>query len=138
MPPEKLELCGLDPASLHRADRLQDNTNPQVVNILKGGIVYSNKVVIMPSSPSEGSILHRKSIPGLEPTLAVHKEKLCFAPFGLDNSKWDPSTDVYLPENYSAEDLRGKSTCKVELQRQLGLVEDASTIIRYQMLILRA
>ncbi|KAJ4897168.1 hypothetical protein Rs2_23962 [Raphanus sativus] len=129
VPPEKLELCGLDPASLHRADRLQDNTNPQVVNILKGGIVYSNKVVIMPSSPSEGSTLHRKSIPGLEPTLAVHKEKLCFAPFALDNSKWDPSIDVYLPENYSADDLRGKSTCKVELQRQLGLVEDASTTI---------
>ncbi|KAJ0242018.1 UDP-Glycosyltransferase superfamily protein [Hirschfeldia incana] len=129
VPPEKLELCGLDPDSLHRADRLQDNTNPQVVNILKGGIVYSNKVVIMPSSPSEGSTLHRKSIPGLEPTLAVHKEKLFFAPFALDNSKWDPSTDVYLPENYSAEDLRGKSTCKVDLQRQLGLVEDTSATI---------
>lgn len=35
MPPEKLELCGLDPASVHRADRLQDNTNPQLVNLLK-------------------------------------------------------------------------------------------------------
>ncbi|CAH2043305.1 unnamed protein product, partial [Thlaspi arvense] len=64
VPPEKLELCGLDPASLHRLDRLQDNTNPQVVNILKGGIVYSNKVVIMSSS------VHHRSIPGLEPTLA--------------------------------------------------------------------
>ncbi|KAF8046668.1 hypothetical protein N665_3530s0001 [Sinapis alba] len=129
VPPEKLELCGLDPASLHRDDRLQDNTNPQVVNILKGGIVYSNKVVIMSSSPSEGRTLHYKSIPGLQPTLAVHKEKLFFAPFGLDYSRWDPSIDVYLPENYSAEDLRGKSICKVELQRQLGLVEDASTTI---------
>ncbi|CAH8364084.1 unnamed protein product [Eruca vesicaria subsp. sativa] len=122
VPPEKLEPCGLDPASLHRTDRLQDNTDQQVVNLLKGGIVYSNKVVIMSSSPS-------KSIPGLEPTLALHKEKLLFAPFGLNNSKWDPSTDVYLPENYSAEDLRGKSICKVELQRQLGLVEDASSTI---------
>ncbi|CAA7034662.1 unnamed protein product [Microthlaspi erraticum] len=126
VPPEKLELCGLDPASLHRIDRLQDNTNPQVVNILKGGIVYSNKVVVMPSSDSEGRTLHH---PGLEPTLAVHKEKLFFAPFGLDSSTWDPSRDVYLPENYSVEDIRGKSICKVELQRQLGLVEDASTTI---------
>ncbi|KAL0863181.1 hypothetical protein Bca101_042299 [Brassica carinata] len=129
VPPEKLELCGLDPASLHRDDRLQDNTNPHVVNILKGGIVYSNKVVIMSSSPSEGRTLHHKSIPCLETTLSVHKEKLFYAPFGLDNSIWDPSIDVYLPENYSAEDLRGKSICKVELQRQLGLVEDASTTI---------
>ncbi|XP_006393996.2 probable starch synthase 4, chloroplastic/amyloplastic isoform X2 [Eutrema salsugineum] len=129
VPPEKLELCGLDPASLHRADRLQDNTNPQVVNILKGGIVYSNKVVIMSSSCSEGSTLYHRSIPGLEPTLAVHKEKLFFAPFGLDNLTWDPSRDVYLPENYSSKDIRGKSICKVELQRRLGLVEDASVTI---------
>ncbi|CAF2088239.1 BnaA06g24630D [Brassica napus] len=38
---------GLIQLVLHRDDRLQDNMNPQVVNILKGGIVYSNKVVIM-------------------------------------------------------------------------------------------
>ncbi|KAF3545496.1 hypothetical protein DY000_02005671 [Brassica cretica] len=47
-----------------------------------------------------GRTLHHKSIPGLESNLAVHKEKLCFAPFGLDNSKWDPSIDVYLPPSY--------------------------------------
>ncbi|KFK28237.1 hypothetical protein AALP_AA8G490200 [Arabis alpina] len=129
VPPEKLELCGLDPASLHRVDRLQDNINPKVVNILKGGIVYSNKVVIMPSSHSEARKLPHKSIPGLEQTLAFHKEKLFFAPFGLDYSTWDPSRDVYLPENYSVEDIRGKSICKAELQRQLDLVEDSSTTI---------
>ncbi|XP_006280375.2 probable starch synthase 4, chloroplastic/amyloplastic [Capsella rubella] len=76
-PPEKLELCGLDPAELHRLDRLQDNKNPHFVNILKGGVVYSNKVVIMSSS--------RSSIPGLEPTLAIHKDKLVLSPFGLEN-----------------------------------------------------
>ena len=57
------------------------------------------------------------------------REKLFFAPYGLDNSKWDPSIDVYLPQNYSAENLLGKSTCKVELQRQLGLVENGSVTI---------
>ncbi|XP_010444581.1 PREDICTED: probable starch synthase 4, chloroplastic/amyloplastic isoform X1 [Camelina sativa] len=77
VPPEKLELCGLDPAELRRLDRLQDNKNPHFVNILKGGVVYSNKVVIMSSSHS--------SIPGLEPTLAIHKDKLLFAPFELEN-----------------------------------------------------
>ncbi|CAF1706807.1 unnamed protein product [Brassica oleracea var. botrytis] len=56
--------------------------------------------IMMSSSPSEGRTLHHKSIPGLESNLAVHKEKLCFAPFGLDNSKWDPSIDVYLPPSY--------------------------------------
>ncbi|KAL6225017.1 hypothetical protein ACLB2K_003871 [Fragaria x ananassa] len=33
--PDKLALCGLDPSSLHRPDRLQDNTKSHLVNILK-------------------------------------------------------------------------------------------------------
>lgn len=33
--PEKLALCGLDPARLHRPDRLQDTTKAHLVNVLK-------------------------------------------------------------------------------------------------------
>ncbi|KAL6222772.1 hypothetical protein ACLB2K_006163 [Fragaria x ananassa] len=33
--PDKLALCGLDHSSLHRPDRLQDNTKSHLVNILK-------------------------------------------------------------------------------------------------------
>ncbi|XP_019056272.1 PREDICTED: probable starch synthase 4, chloroplastic/amyloplastic isoform X3 [Tarenaya hassleriana] len=129
VPPDKLALCGLDPAGLHRLDRLQDNIKPQFVNVLKGGIVYSNKVVTMPSSHSKGRIIHSSSH-GLEPALAVHKEKLLLAPsFGLDSTTWDPSKDEFLPEKYSVEDIRGKSICKVELQHQLGLVEHISTTV---------
>ncbi|KAL9815546.1 putative starch synthase [Arabidopsis thaliana] len=98
VPPEKLELCGLDPAELHRLDRLQDNTNPHFVNILKGGVVYSNKVVIMSSSHS--------SIPGLEPTLAIHKDKLFFAPFGMDNSmEKDLCCDLHVSAYTSIKNL---------------------------------
>ncbi|KAL1196438.1 putative starch synthase 4, chloroplastic/amyloplastic [Cardamine amara subsp. amara] len=101
VPPEKLELCGLDSAALHRLDRLQDNTKPHVVNILKGGIVYSNKVIIM----SEGRTLHR-SIPGLESTLAIHKDKLFFAPFGMDNSmEKDLCCDVHVSAYTSIKNL---------------------------------
>ncbi|KAI4328086.1 hypothetical protein L6164_020473 [Bauhinia variegata] len=123
--PAKLALCGLDPARLHRLDRLQDNSNTDLVNILKGGVVYSNGVIIMPSMHSKHRI-DRRLGHGLEPTLNVHRGKLAIAPYGIDKLTWDPSTDHFLPENFSAENLDGKAVCKVALQQRLGLSEHAS------------
>ncbi|KAM1405766.1 hypothetical protein ACFXTH_000532 [Malus domestica] len=126
--PEKLELCGLDPAGLHRPDRLQDNTKAHLVNILKGGVVYSNKVVIMSSILSKGRVIQSLSH-GLDPTLNIHKNKVIIAPCGFDNSTWDPSTDNFLPVQYNAKDMKGKTVCKAALQQHLGLSEHASTFL---------
>ncbi|XWS41702.1 hypothetical protein CRYUN_Cryun17cG0105400 [Craigia yunnanensis] len=126
--PEKLAICGLDPDRLHRPDRLQDTAKTHLVNILKGGIVYSNKVVVMSAMHSKGRIIRSMSH-GLEPTLALHKGKLLVAPCGFDNSIWDPAVDKFLPVNYSRENMRGKDACKVALQQQAGLSEHASSIL---------
>ncbi|KAK7307294.1 hypothetical protein VNO77_40223 [Canavalia gladiata] len=126
--PDKLALCGLDPLRLHRPDRLQNNTNTQLVNILKAGIVYSNRVVIMSSIYPKHIIVQNLSHE-LEPTLNVHRDKLVIAPYGLEKSIWDPSTDYFLPESFNAEKINGKSVCKLALLRQLGLSEDSSIIL---------
>ncbi|CAK8540379.1 unnamed protein product [Lathyrus sativus] len=126
--PNKLALCGLDPSSLHRHDRLQDNTNTQFVNILKGGVVYSNRVVIMSSIHPKHTIVRNLSHE-LELTLNVHGDKLVVAPYGFEKSIWDPSTDYFLPENFNAENMKGKAVCKVALQQQLGLSEHSSIIL---------
>ncbi|MBA0707127.1 hypothetical protein Golax_019203, partial [Gossypium laxum] len=126
--PDKLALCGLDPGRLHRPDRFQDTAKTHLVNILKGGVVYSNKVIVMSSMHSKGRIIHSMSH-GLEPTLTMHKEKLLVAPYGFDNSTWDPSTDKFLPVNYSTENMRGKYACKVALQQQAGISAHASSIL---------
>ncbi|XP_004288304.1 PREDICTED: probable starch synthase 4, chloroplastic/amyloplastic [Fragaria vesca subsp. vesca] len=126
--PDKLALCGLDPSSLHRPDRLQDNTKSHLVNILKGGVVYSNKVAIMSSILSKGRVIHNLSH-GLDPTLNIHKNKLIVSPCGFDNSTWDPSKDNFIPRNFSVEDMEGKTVCKAALQQHLGLSEHASSIL---------
>lgn len=126
--PDKLALCGLDPLRLHRPDRLQDNTNTQLVNILKGGVIYSNRVVIMSSIYPKHIFVHNLSHE-LEPTLNVYRDKLVIAPYGLDKSTWDPLTDYFLPENFNAENMNGKAVCKVALLQQLGLSEHSSTIL---------
>ncbi|KAF8017560.1 hypothetical protein BT93_H2669 [Corymbia citriodora subsp. variegata] len=126
--PDKLALSGLEPAHLHRPDRFQDNVRASLVNLLKGGIVYSNKVVIISSMHSKGRIIHNFGY-GLQPTLAIHNDKLLIAPSGFDNSTWDPSQDKFLPKNYSADDLEGKAVCKVALQHHVGLPKDASVAL---------
>ncbi|RDY02445.1 putative starch synthase 4, chloroplastic/amyloplastic, partial [Mucuna pruriens] len=126
--PDKLALCGLDPIRLHRPDRLQDNANTQLVNILKGGVVYSNRVVIMSSIYPKNIIVHNLSHE-LESTLNVHRDKLVIAPYGLEKSTWDPSTDYFLPKNFNAENINGKAVCKVALLQQLGLSEHSSIIL---------
>ncbi|KAL1315730.1 hypothetical protein AAHE18_15G006700 [Arachis hypogaea] len=124
----KLALCGLDPERLNLPDRLQDNINMERVNILKGGVVYSNRVLIMSSVHPKHTMVHNLSH-GLEPTLNIHWDKLAIAPYGFDKSTWDPSSDSFLPENFNAENMNGKVVCKVRLQQQLGLSERASNIL---------
>ncbi|GLJ30178.1 hypothetical protein SUGI_0596930 [Cryptomeria japonica] len=120
--PRKLGLCGLDPERLHRRDRLQDNLQPRLVNLLKGGIVYSNKVVMI-STPFANSIMENKGSYGLESTLMIHKDKIISVPYGLDDTIWNPAMDKYLPAKFSAEDLSGKGKCRTALRRCVGLYE---------------
>ncbi|CAK9150598.1 unnamed protein product [Ilex paraguariensis] len=126
--PDKLALCGLDSSRLLRPDRLQDNSKPHLVNILKGGVVYSNKVIIMSSMHSKDQIICGLSH-GLEPTLAIHKDKILGAPYGFDHSTWDPSMDQFLPQSYSVDNMKGKAVCKVALQQHLGLPDNSSIIL---------
>lgn len=126
--PDKLAMCGLDPARLHHHDRLQDNNKPHLVNILKDGVVYANKVIVMSSIHSKDQIISTLSH-GLECALGTHKDKLLIAPFGYDDSNWDPLQDKFLPRSYSADDTGAKAASKVALQQQLGLPGDASSVL---------
>ncbi|EEF33487.1 starch synthase, putative [Ricinus communis] len=126
--PDMLALCGLDPGRLHRPNRLQDNAKTQFVNILKGGIVYSNKVVIVSSIHSKSRFIQDLSH-GLGPTLSIHQDKLLVTPYGFDKSTWDPSKDRFLPENYSKDDMKGKTVCRVALQQYVGLSNNTSVVL---------
>eukprot|EP00268_Persea_americana_P010070 TRINITY_DN1404_c1_g1_i1.p1 TRINITY_DN1404_c1_g1~~TRINITY_DN1404_c1_g1_i1.p1 ORF type:complete len:694 (-),score=123.12 TRINITY_DN1404_c1_g1_i1:359-2440(-) len=126
--PDKLALCGLDPPRLHRPDRLQDNIKTHLVNVLKGGVVYSNKVMVVSAIHSKDRII-RSFSHGLESTLAIHREKLLVTPYGFDDTVWDPSKDKFLPAKYSVDDINGKAVCKAALRKQLGFSGNGSSIV---------
>lgn len=128
--PEELGLSGLDPNRLHRADRLQDNLQPNLVNILKGGIVYSNKVTTV--APVDAlDVMSLEHGNGLQYTLMAHKNKIIGIYNGLDVALWNPATDANLPTVYSLENISGKAACKKFLKQRLSFAnsDDAAPLV---------
>ncbi len=94
--------------------------NYSYINYLKAGVLYADKVnTVSPNYASE-----------LLTPLGSHGMSHCFvdrmADFegiinGCDYNDWDPAKDEFIPANYNDQDIAGKSTCKQELQREVGL-----------------
>ncbi|GJP54127.1 hypothetical protein CLOM_g13232 [Closterium sp. NIES-68] len=120
-PASKLSLVGLDPSQLNRPDRLQDNRDPALVNLLKGGIVYSNKVTTV--SPMYASDMKSREYGcTLDATVAIHSQKFVGLPSGLDQTIWDPARDLALPVPIAASDpMPAKAVARAEFRRRMGL-----------------
>jgi starch synthase len=48
---------------------------------------------------------------------------------GIDIDRWNPTTDSYLPANYSVIDRSGKLVCKQTLQREFHLPESSAPLL---------
>lgn len=94
------------------------------VNLLKGGIYNANIL----NTVSEGYAAEIKTPQygwGLENVLMERSSDLFGILNGVDYSEWSPESDPYIAANYSVDDLQGKSLCKSELQKAMGLPESA-------------
>ncbi|KAH0467281.1 hypothetical protein IEQ34_004519 [Dendrobium chrysotoxum] len=116
----ELSSCGLDIHRLNRPDRMQDNSAPDRINPLKGAIVFSNIVTtVSPTYAQE--VCTPEGGRGLHGTLRLHSKKFVGVLNGIDTDSWNPSTDIILPVQYSADDLQGKAENKRALRTQLEL-----------------
>ena len=123
-------------AGLHRPehffnyDRLRDNQNPQALNLMKGGIVYSNFVTTV--SPrhaweaKDGGQAH-----GLERTLHLHQHKYGGVLNGLDYNQFNPETDPHIPAHYSVQTIDKKYENKRALRRRLWMAENEKPIVAF-------
>lgn len=96
-----LNAIGLDGASYLTADRLQDPIYPQTINLMKGGIVYSNAVNTV--SPTYSKEILTPQL-GLNLFPFLKKAKLGGILNGIDTTIWNPATDRFLAARYSSED----------------------------------
>lgn len=109
-----LDQIGLDGNSYLTKEKLQDDNSefPNTINLLKGGIVYSDAVI--PVSPTYAEeILTPQYGFNLNSCLKKHRSKITGILNGIDQKLWDPSNDPHLGIPYSLESVqKGKTANK--------------------------
>lgn len=136
--PHDLTGIGLDGSYYAQPDKMQDNLSPNLVNLLKGGIVYSDFVTtVSPSYAKE--VLTPEGGKGLESTLNLYQGKFKGILNGIDYSYWNPEIDRFLHAHYSSREIPAnkkdrntldkKGFIKKLLREKLNLAEDHRPII---------
>lgn len=111
-------------------DRLRDPAHPNAINLMKGGIVYSNFVTTV----SDKYAFEAKEGPegcGLGPTLKTHHTKYGGVVNGIDYEYWNPESDHYIPVHYSAESIEKKYENKKALRNRFFLQDNEKPIIAF-------
>lgn len=102
------------------SDKLEDHGK---LNLLKAGIHYADALTtVSPSHADE--LVDPIGGCGLAPFLTDRRNDLFGILNGVDYDHWDPETDRLIPKTYSSKNLAGKSVCKAELQKRMGLNVD--------------
>lgn len=133
-----LDAIGLKGSSYFTPDKLQDETYPESLNLLKGGIIYSDYITTV--SPTYAKEILTKTYGfGLENTLLEHADKFKGILNGIDYSYWNPEIDRYLPSHYSSRELPrdkkdrntldNKGYIKKVLRERLALSEKHKPIV---------
>jgi starch synthase len=111
-------------------DRLRDNFNGTAINLMKGGIVYSNFVTTV--SPTYAfEVMHTSQNHGLGHTLDIHRNKFGGILNGVDYDVWNPEIDHHIPSRFTIETLNGKYENKKTLRDRFWLRQEFKPIVCY-------
>ncbi len=128
---EVLKATGLNQEAYYfQYDRLRDNFNPFALNMMKGGIVYSNFFNTV--SPHHAWEAHYTEVGcGLSHTIHLNEERFTGILNGIDDEFWNPESDRYIPTHYSKDDLTAKEKNKKALRDRLFLQDSDKPLICY-------
>ena len=111
-------------------ERLQDNFNEGALNMMKGGIVYSNFVsTVSPHHAWEVRFTDQSF--GFGHTLHIHQEKFGGILNGIDYDVWNPEVDPLIAAHFDAETLEAKAGNAAALRQRLLLEESDKPIVAY-------
>ncbi len=116
----------LDHLGLDGSEHLlhQEDLGHGHINFLKTGVLYADLLTTV--SPTYAREIQSSEFGmGLQALLSQRSESLAGVLNGVDYEEWNPETDALIPENYSSDDLSGKTACKQALMRELGLKRGA-------------
>ena len=93
------------------------------MSFLKAGLHYADHITTV--SPSYAEEIQTDALGfNMQGLLAHRHEALSGILNGIDTTEWNPATDPNLIQTYDADNIRGKSANKRELQRRMGLQID--------------
>lgn len=90
------------------------------LNWLKSGILYADRVTTVSPSYAE-EIKTPEFGKGLDQILRMESGKLSGIVNGIDTDLYNPETDPFIKNHFSAKDLSGKAKEKAALQERVGL-----------------
>ena len=125
-----LRQVGLNPSTLMTPDRLSDDRRPGAINLMKGGIVYSNFVTTVSPRYAE-EIQHTALGMGMQRTLAMHHHKTGGILNGLDYSVWNPEVDSHIPKRYGLGSVHQKYVNKDALRHRLWLRNGMKPVVAF-------
>lgn len=135
---ENLDMIGLNGKSYADPEKMQDPVYPEALNLLKGGIEYSDFVTTVSPTYAQEALTPQYGM-GLDSTLLKHKEKFTGILNGIDYSFWNPEIDRYLPVHYSPREmpankkdrniLSKKAFLKKVLRERLMMSEDHRPLV---------
>jgi starch synthase len=111
-------------------DRMQDPYHASALNLLKGGIVYSNFVTTV--SPHHAwEAMNTEQGLGLGHTLWIHRGKFGGVLNGVDYDFWNPEIDSFIPRRYSVNSIDLKYDNKRALRERFWLRDGFKPIVAY-------
>jgi len=125
-----LREVGLDPGQLVRRDRLQDDNWGWAINLMKGGVVYSNFVTTV--SPRYAHEIRNSSLGmGLQRILGVHHQKFGGVLNGIDYGVWNPEVDPQIARRYGMQSIAEKYANKEALRHRLWLRDGMKPLVSF-------
>jgi starch synthase len=97
------------------------------INFLKGGLVFADRLTTV--SPRYSQEIQTEEFgAGLEGVLRDRAKDLSGILNGVDTEEWNPAKDGRIAAKFSAAHLKGKSACRADLRRRMGLPETAAPL----------
>ncbi|NGX33721.1 MAG: Glycogen synthase [Candidatus Anoxychlamydiales bacterium] len=131
--PKDIDNLGFDGKYFLKDEKLKDPNRERTLNLLKGGLIYSNLIVPVSENYAK-EILVKKNEQNLHKVLEKNKKKIKGILNGLDPKYWDPKTDRFLKHKFSKDlpikkliDQKKKN--KKDLQKYLNLNLDEKPLI---------
>jgi len=118
------------PEYYFRQEQMRDPSNPFALNLMKGGIVYSNFVTtVSPHHAWEAKYTDQGC--GLGHTLHQFHQKIDGVLNGVDYDVWNPKIDPHIPSRYTIDTIDNKCGNKDALRDRFMVRKDFKPLIGY-------